>query len=92
MIFNVEKKLYFKVHLAISCIFTKGCFFMGQEGGSENSHPAHNSRDIKCYFLMIFNVRKKLYFKAIRAISCIFTKGCFFMGQEGGVRGFPPGL
>ena len=41
---------------------------------------------------MIFNVRKKLYFKAIRAILCIFTKGGFFMGQEGGVRGFPPGL
>ena len=80
MIFNVEKKLYFKVHLAISCIFTKGCFFMGQEGGSENSHPAHNSRDIKCYFLMIFNVRKKLYCKVILAIACIITNGCLFMG------------
>ena len=67
-------------------------FLWGRKGGSADSHPAHNSRDIKCYFLMIFNVRKKLYFKVIRAISCIFTKGCFFMGQEGGVRGFPPGL
>ena len=41
---------------------------------------------------MIFNVRKKLYFKAISAILSIFTKGCFLMGQEGGVRGFPRGL
>ena len=41
---------------------------------------------------MIFNVEKKLYFKVIRAISCIFKKGCFFMGKEGGVHGFPPGL
>ena len=53
---------------------------MGQEGGSADSHPAYNSRDIKCYFLMIFNLEKKLYFKVIRAISCIFTKSCFFMG------------
>ena len=41
---------------------------------------------------MILNVEKKLYFKVIRAMSCILTKGCFFMGQEGGVRGFPAGL
>ena len=92
MIFNVRKKLYFNAIRGISCILTKGCFFMGQVGGSADSHSAHNSRDIKSYFLMIFNVRKKLYFKAIRAILCIFTKCCFFMGQEGGVRGFPPGL
>ena len=92
IIFNVRKKLYFKAISAILCIFTKACFFMGQEGGSADSHPAYNSRDIKCYFFMIFNVRKKVYFKAISAILCIFTKGCFFMGQEGGVRGIPPGL
>ena len=66
-------------------------FLWGRKGGSADSHPAHNSSDIKCYFLMIFNVEEKLYFKVIRAISFIFTKGCFFMGQEGGVRGFPPG-
>ena len=35
---------------------------------------------------MIFNVEKKLYFKAIRAISCIFTKGCFLWGWKGGPR------
>ena len=55
-------------------------FLWGRKGGSAASHPAYNSRDIKCYFLMIFNVEKKLYFKVIRAISCIFTKGCFFTG------------
>ena len=91
MIFNVRKKLYFNAIRGIPCILTKSCFFMVRKGGSVDSHPAHNSRDIKCYFLMIFNVRKTLYFKAIRAILCIFTKGCFFMGQEGGVCGFPPG-
>ena len=80
MIFNAEKKLYFKVILATSCIFTKGCFLWGRKGGSADSNPAHNSRDIKCYFLMIFNVRKKLYFNAIRGIPCILTKGCSFMG------------
>ena len=63
---------------------------MERKGGSADSHPAYNSRDIKCYFLMIVNVEKKLYFKVILAISCIFTKGCFFMGQEGGVSGFQP--
>ena len=81
MISNVEKKLYFKVIRAISCIFTKDCFLWGRKGGgSADSHPAHNLRDIKCYFLMIFNVRKNLYFNAIRGIPCILTKGCFFMG------------
>ena len=66
--------------------FYKGLFFcgVGRGGGSADSHPAHNSRDIKCYFLMIFNVRKKLYFNAIRAISCILTKGCFLCGRKGG--------
>ena len=67
-------------------------FLWGRKGGSADSHPAHNSRDIKCYFLMIFNVEKKLYFYAIRGIPCILKKGCFFMGQEGGVRGFAPSL
>ena len=66
-------------------------YLWGRKGGFADSHPAHNSRDIKCYLLMIFNVEKKLYYKVIRAISCIITKGFFFMGQEGGVRGFPPG-
>ena len=92
MIFNVRKKLYFNAIRGIPCILKKGCFLWGRKGGSTDSHRAHNSRDIKLYFLMIFDVRKKLYFKAIRAILCIFTKGCFFMGQEGGVGGFPPGL
>ena len=90
-IFNVRKKLSFNAIRGIPCILTKGCFFMGYEGGSADSDPAHNSRDIKCYFLMIFNVRKKPYFNAIRGIPCILTNGCFFMGQEGGVRGFQPG-
>ena len=61
-------------------------FLWGRKGGSADSQPAHNSRHIKCYFLMIFNVRKKLYFNAIRGIPCILIKGCFFMGQEGGIR------
>ena len=80
MIFNFRKKPYFNAIRGIPCIFTKGCFFMGWKGGSADSHPAHNSRNIKCYFLMIFNVRKKLYFNAIRGIPCIVTKGCFFIG------------
>ena len=84
MIFNVRKKLYFKAIRAILCIFTKGCFLWGRKGGSTDSHPAHNSRDIKCYFLVIFNVEKKLYFEVIRAISCTFTKGCFFYGAGRG--------
>ena len=80
MIFNVRKNLYFNAVRGIPCNLTNGCFFMGQEGGVRGFHPAHNSRDIKCYFLMIFNVRKKLYFNAIRGIPCILTKSCFFMG------------
>ena len=80
MIFNVRKKLYFKAISAILCMITKGFFLWGRKGGSEDSHPAFNSRDIKWYILMIFNVRRKLYFNAIRGIPCILTKGCFFMG------------
>ena len=78
---------------AVFRVFRQSVVFLcGGKGGSADSHQAHNSRDIKCYFLMIFNVRKKLYFKAIRAILCIFTKGCFFYGAGRVVRGFPPGL
>ena len=55
-------------------------FLWGRKGGSADSHQAHNSRDMKSYFLMIFNVRKKLYFNAIRGIPCIMTNSCFFMG------------
>ena len=83
MIFNIGKKLYFNAIRGIPCILTKGRFSWGRKGGSADSHPAHNSRDIKCYVLMIFNVRRKLYFNAIRGIPCILTKACFFMGQEG---------
>ena len=79
-------------HFALFRVFLQRVVFLwDRQGGSADSHPAHNSRDIKGYSLMIFNVEKKLYFKAIRAISCIFTEGYFFMGQEGGVHGFPPG-
>ena len=48
---------------------------MGEEGGSADSHPAYNSRHKKCYFFMIFNVRKMLYFNAIRGILCIIYIG-----------------
>ena len=91
-IFNVQKMLYFNAIRGIPCIFTNVCFFHGVgRRGPRISHPAHNSRHKKRYFFIIFNIRKMLYFDANRGISCIFTKGRFFMGQEGGVRGFPPG-
>ena len=91
MIFNVRKMLYFYAIRGILCIFTKGFFSWGRKEGSADSHPANNLRHQKCYFFIIFNIRKILYFNAIRGISCIFRKGRFFMGSEGGVRGFPPG-
>ena len=46
---------------------------MGEEGGSADSRPSHNSRHKNLCFFIIFNVRKMLYFKAIRGILCIFT-------------------
>ena len=80
MIFNVEKSCTLTRFAVFRVLWQMVVFLWGRKGGSADSHPAHNSRDIKCYFLIIFNVRKKLYFKAISAILCIFTKGCFFMG------------
>ena len=41
---------------------------MGEEGGSADFHPTHNSRYKKCYFLMIFNIRKMLYFHAVGGV------------------------
>ena len=92
IIFNVWKKLYFLMIFNVqkSCTLTRFAvfrvlwqrvvFLSGGKRGSADSHPPHNSTDRKCYFLMIFHVEKKLYFKVIRAISCSFTKGWFFMG------------
>ena len=80
MIFNVRKSCTLTRFVLFRVFLQRFVFLWGRKGGSADSHPAHKSRDIKCYVLMIFNVEKKLYFKVIRAISCIFTNGCLFMG------------
>ena len=41
---------------------------MEEEGVVRGFSPAHNSRHKKFNFFMIFNIRKMLYFNAIRGI------------------------